>query len=1473
MSKYKKPKVGFLDHAAGKTGKETNPIDDVLNEAKENPAPTPEPKAEKKPVITENKNPADGMSSYVKATQVDPNSAKGAFDDKAVEGYVPPILEEKKPEVDPQKMSAYQKAVHERSVKEKQKMQEAADLLGGEIEKPVTQADLKQIKVSLASLGGGGLGERDVINLIKKYGADSIGSLLDSGQIQQIIDAFRPLNDTDSLPEGLNNLYYTDARVDSNFALKTTDDLAEGTTNLYFTEDRARQSIQSIDSALQYDQLTGNIALDTNFIDTYNSDDFDSDLASKTTDDLTEGTTNLYYTDERVEALVDSAYVQSRQEDIYRDSAFVTNIVDSDYINARVDTQVLSTTDSLPEGILNLYYTDSRSRSAIQSIDSALIYEETTGNLSLAIDPNEFYTTVDFDSDFLTKTTDSLAEGADNLYFQEERVQHMYYWAKAIEDIALGDVVQFAGAQGSHLLIRKADQTLAGFEPHHVMGVAKEAILDQQFGYVAAFGQVRHINVGTFSDGDILYLDPTTPGGFTDSKPMPPNHAIQIAAVTDDNPSNNGTIQVRLNHLPDTDEVPEGLTNLYYTTARFDSDASGINSKLDSLEDRLDSDDIEIQTLKNKVDQLDLSSAIQIQYNKILSYDSATDSVPVGFYGLHFDGTGTEYNNIDKLFIHHTDRNGVHVPFGIIDSGDTIIIADSDGGLGRFQVDAFEDRGNHHEFDVSVQAGQGAPADLAAMKIFPEQNLNALASMDYVDAQDKILQDQINELDSAIDSEHAWNVAEHAALDSDLTSRFDSEHAWSIEENRLQDSEFRTKMDSEHAWNVAEHSALDSDKVNRKGDVMTGDLEITHPNQLLTNKVNSVGNSNMSIQRNSTTKIQITSNANKQFQKAVYNSDYGVTDDLDIPHKLYVDNSIVSVVDSAIDELSQEVSDTYLPLIGGTLTGNLDIDSANLNLTDGTMTIKRGDLRVVENGKVASNKISSVGNSNLQLERNGDRKLLIGTNTLIADKKIKYNTNYNRDSYTSDLRGQDSYTLMPKWYIDSAVENASFVFDSSQFVNVTGDSMSGALTIRRPQEGGTHLTIAKGDQDRIRFRNDGKINWTGNATDARLNKDGGDFAISLNGDDFLNFVLNDGKIEVAKTLTLTGSEKVINLPNNSDVGELQSNGNRRLFWDKDNVSIDVPLQMVDQIKLNNTNEGGVFNPDDTQSKITFENTKSDGTTNTSHIFQSGKDNVLITNAKFKTKSNFYTNEYLYGWSGNANTIYHSRIQLLNTRGRLKYGEQTNLYWDTTGVGINNIRGNSSNAHGFTVKGATGDSYSATTVTEEDGDLLQVYHNANATDAVNYYGRIIGDKNIVTKEYVDDQVAGSSAPTNVVIKDGETEVTTAFKILGNSKTFIVNSNNELGLYNLKAPTNSHHATRKAYVDDNFVGLTGNQSVAGEKTFTSSLRLNNYGYLSKSSGNANGLLRRDTIEAMIAAGGGGGADYKITKSGSNYYIEST
>ena len=68
---------------------------------------------------------------------------------------------------------------------------------------------------------------------------------------------------------------YSKANFDSDLADANTDGLPEGTTNLYYTTTRA-------------------------------DSDFDDRLYTKTSDDLTEGSTNLYCTDERVDDRVAS---------------------------------------------------------------------------------------------------------------------------------------------------------------------------------------------------------------------------------------------------------------------------------------------------------------------------------------------------------------------------------------------------------------------------------------------------------------------------------------------------------------------------------------------------------------------------------------------------------------------------------------------------------------------------------------------------------------------------------------------------------------------------------------------------------------------------------------------------------------------------------------------------------------------------------------------------------------------------------------------------------------------------------------------------------------------------------------------------------------------------------------------------------------------------------------------------------------
>lgn len=98
---------------------------------------------------------------------------------------------------------------------------------------------------------------------------------------------------TDSLGEGSTNLYYTNARVDAVLDNTTTDSIGEGSTNLYYTNARVKTVIAGIDT-----DSVGEGSTNLYYTTTRADSDFDVRLATKTTDNLTEGT-NQYFTQAR----------------------------------------------------------------------------------------------------------------------------------------------------------------------------------------------------------------------------------------------------------------------------------------------------------------------------------------------------------------------------------------------------------------------------------------------------------------------------------------------------------------------------------------------------------------------------------------------------------------------------------------------------------------------------------------------------------------------------------------------------------------------------------------------------------------------------------------------------------------------------------------------------------------------------------------------------------------------------------------------------------------------------------------------------------------------------------------------------------------------------------------------------------------------------------------------------------------------
>ena len=127
-----------------------------------------------------------------------------------------------------------------------------------------------------------------------------------------------------------NAVSYTDGEINA----LTTDDIEEGLTNSYYTDTRAKTAAAN----LLTNATKSNISItgDQNGL----TITAENGVADSTTDDLTEGSTHLYFTDSRAQAAVAG------------DISSAINDLD---------------TDAIEEGSTNLYFTDNRVTSAITS--------------------------------------------------------------------------------------------------------------------------------------------------------------------------------------------------------------------------------------------------------------------------------------------------------------------------------------------------------------------------------------------------------------------------------------------------------------------------------------------------------------------------------------------------------------------------------------------------------------------------------------------------------------------------------------------------------------------------------------------------------------------------------------------------------------------------------------------------------------------------------------------------------------------------------------------------------------------------------------------------------------------------------------------------------------------------------------------------------------------------------------------------
>ena len=128
-------------------------------------------------------------------------------------------------------------------------------------------------------------------------------------------------------------------------------------------------------------------------------------------------------------------------------------------------------------------------------------------------------------------------------------IQHIgedqFFYCKASSAITKGQVVMFTGAVGASGVPTGAPAT-GITDGTYIMGVAAEAIATNGFGLIQTFGTLRNVNTSGYSDGDILWYNPSVAGGLTSTKPVAPNVKVQMAAVINGGSSGGGTILIRI---------------------------------------------------------------------------------------------------------------------------------------------------------------------------------------------------------------------------------------------------------------------------------------------------------------------------------------------------------------------------------------------------------------------------------------------------------------------------------------------------------------------------------------------------------------------------------------------------------------------------------------------------------------------------------------------------------------------------------------------------------------------------------------------------------------------------------------------------------------------------------------------------------------------------------------------------------------
>jgi hypothetical protein len=240
--------------------------------------------------------------------------------------------------------------------------------------------------------------------------------------------------------------------------------------------------------------------------------------------------------------------------------------------------------------------------------------------------------------------------------------EDIMYYGKASATITKGQVIQFGGYQGDHILIKPAVPSEINANPKLIMGIAKQAITSGDFGYVAHFGKIEGYDSGAFAVGSLLWFNSSSGsnGLLTATQPTAPNAKILMAALIKAETSgaaNNGVLQVRPTIEPNLSE----LQDIHITSIANDEVLRWNNTNLrwentnalTTAEDDIDALEVRMTTEEGNVDSLE---------GRMTTAEGDIDDIEDGTTIVPKANADKDNNEFDATYLKKASATATYIP-------------------------------------------------------------------------------------------------------------------------------------------------------------------------------------------------------------------------------------------------------------------------------------------------------------------------------------------------------------------------------------------------------------------------------------------------------------------------------------------------------------------------------------------------------------------------------------------------------------------------------------------------------------------------------------------------------------------------------------------------------------------------------------------------------------------------------------------